>query len=238
MRRGGRVGAIVKAVSNIFWCGLAWLAVVVVTLGVGLIPLFFWASQVFNNGDERIFAFEERFKKLLMPGETLQQGAPQVRGQALFNRRAYLAITNSRVIYVGRQVFGGFKMIDFQWKDMIDIVVSENAFPNLAGSRLQFSLLGGKLFIVDGVSPDMALAIYSRGQSQEQVWEEKRRIRGIEDARGNFGSYGGYGYGVGGGQQQVDEMAGKLEKIKALLDSGAINDVEFEELKAKIIARG
>jgi len=228
------LGNDVKGLSNIIWCVVLWTAALVLTLGFAIFPLGLWAFLVFQGGKGRAEACRERLKQLLIKNETVIADAMQTRAQALFKRREYVATTNSRILYLRRGVFGGFRMLDYQWKDLLDVSMLENGMPSLNGSRLTFRMVTGRAIFVDGLTTDAALKLYSQCQGQEQVWEEKRRIRAIDEHRGTFGS-GMFGLG---GQQEVDQIADKLKKAKDLLDTGAINDVEFEELKAKIIARG
>lgn len=215
-----------KGLSNIFWCVVLWGAALFFTLGFAIFPLGFWAFMVFQGADQRAEQCREKLKTLLIKNEAVIADAMQTRAQALFNRRQYVATTNTRIVYLRRGVLGGFHMLDYQWKDLVDVMMQENTLPSVNGSRLTFKMTDGMAFYMDGLAPEPTLILYRQCQAQEQVWEEKRRIRAVDEDRGIYG------------KQEVDEIAGKLKKIKELLETGAINDVEFEELKAKIIARG
>ena len=82
--------------------------------------------------------------------------------------------------------------------------------------------------------------IYSNAQAQEQAWEEKRRIRAIEETRA---AAGGVYVNTGPtaapevGKKDTASLVDELISLKKLLDTGAITDVEFNEMKSKIIAR-
>lgn len=215
-----------KGLSNIFWCVVLWGAALLFTFGFAIFPLGFWASMVFLGAERRAEQCREKLKGLLIKNEAVIADAMQARAQALFARRQYVATTNTRILYLRRGVFGGFRMLDYQWKDLADVTLEENTLPALNGSKLAFAMVDGSGIFIDGLASEPTLALYKQCQAQEQVWEEKRRIRAVDEDRGIYG------------KQEVDEIAGKLKKIKELLETGAINDVEFEELKAKIIARG
>eukprot|EP01035_Chromulina_nebulosa_P004356 gene4356-5955_t len=91
-----------------------WLAVSVLSIGFGLIPLAIWALLVFVRAEARAAKALAQLERTLMAGETLVAAAPQHRVFALFKRRAVLAITSSRVLIVQRGLIGGFKMVDIQ----------------------------------------------------------------------------------------------------------------------------
>ncbi len=215
-----------RGLSNIFWCVVLWGAALLFTLGWAILPLGFWASMVFLGADRRAEQCRKKLQSLLIKNEAVIADAMQTRAQALFGRRQLVATTNTRILRLRRGVFGGFRMLDYQWKDLVDVTTQENTLPLVNGSRLTFALINKSSFFVDGLAPEPTLALYKQCQAQEQIWEEKRRIRAVDESRGIYG------------QQEVDQIASKLKKIKGLLETGAINDVEFEELKAKIIARG
>jgi hypothetical protein len=216
-----------------------WLLIVVLSLGVGLIPLAIWAALVFLGASERAAKANETLDRTLMTGETVTARAVQHRAFALFKRRTVIAITSSRILTVQRGLLGGFKMADMQWKDLKDVRLEQNILDSLCGSNLAFDslLLGHPGIVVDGVPTQAASAMYSKAQYEEQAWEEKRRVRGLEETRAASGgvSIGAMG-GVGGGESG-DRIVEEIRKAKELLDSGAVSDAEFQEMKAKILGR-
>ncbi|WP_421936591.1 SHOCT domain-containing protein [Phenylobacterium sp.] len=215
-----------------------WLLVSVLSLGVGLIPLAIWAALVFLGAEERAQKARATLKSTLMTGEQVVAEAVQHRVFALFRRRIVIAITSSRILTVQRGLLGGFKMADMQWKDLKDVRLEQNILEVLCGSNLAFdSLLPGHAgFIIDGVPCEAATAMYAKAQYEEQAWEEKRRVRGLEETRAASGGVMiGSADGTGGGGS--DRMVEEIRKAKELLDAGAISDTEFQEMKAKILGR-
>lgn len=215
-----------------------WLLIVVLSFGVGLVPLAIWAAVVFLGAAERADKANAQLDKTLMPGETVVARAIQNRAFALFKRRVALAITSSRILVIQRGLLGGFRMADMQWKDLKDARLEENILPALCGSNLAFDTLtpGGAGIYVDGVASDAAAAMYAKAQYEEQAWEEKRRVRGLEETRAASGGVvigAGQDGAAGGGDRIVEE----IRKAKELLDSGAVSDAEFQEMKAKILGR-
>ncbi len=215
-----------------------WLAVSVLSIGFGLIPLAIWALLVFVGAEGRAAKAQAQLERTLMTGETLVVAAAQHRAFALFKRRAMLAITSSRVLTLQRGLIGGFKMVDMQWKDLKDVRIEQNILDQICGSNLAFDHLSQPQMAVavDGVPSEVATAMYARGQSEEQAWEEKRRIRSLEEMRAQAGgvTVGAMTDAGGGGAERIVD---DIQRAKSLLDSGAISDAEFQEMKAKILGR-
>ena len=101
---------------------------------------------------------------------------------ALLSRRQVFAVTNSRIIRLKRGRLGGFDMNDFQWKDLEDAQVSENVLSSLCGATLTFKARHNGVSMDFAVFPELEIAskAYKHAQQEEQSWEEKRRIRGME----------------------------------------------------------
>lgn len=214
-----------------------WLLIVLLSLGVGLIPLAIWAALVFLGAADRAAKANETLDKTLMTGETVAARAVQHRAFALFKRRAIIAITSSRILTVQRGLLGGFKMADMQWKDLKDVRFDQNILDSVCGSNLAFASLDPAHpgIAVDGVPCEAASTMYAKAQYEEQAWEEKRRVRGLEETRAASGGVMiGGGDGAGSG---ADRMVEEIRKAKELLDSGAVSDAEFQEMKAKILGR-
>ncbi|MGE0157793.1 MAG: SHOCT domain-containing protein [Gemmatimonadales bacterium] len=218
--------------------GLGWWAVAV----VGALGLIYWALVIRGLESRRQKALD-KLSSTLMTNEQTLGDAIQLRSCALLSRRLVVAATSSRVILIARPLLGGFTMRDYQWKDLQDATLSENLLPNLFGSRLSFTIrrdgqdeIEG-VVVADGIETRVAARLYTAAQDQEQAWEEKRRVRSMEEARASSGgiSLGGYG-GNGGGGASVSTLD-ELERAKKLLDTGVISDVEFNEIKSKILSR-
>lgn len=207
-------------------------------VGAGLVLLAVWVAVVFVGAGVRAARAQETLDKTLMPGEAVVARTAQHRVFALFRRRTVVAITGSRIMAIQRGLLGGFTMADMQWKDLRDVRLEQNILDGLCGSNLAFDNLapGQPGITVDGVPSDAAAAIYAKAQYEEQAWEEKRRVRGLEETRAASGGVSiGSGDGAAGGSGQ--RMVEEIEKAKALLDAGAVSDAEFQEMKAKILGR-
>ena len=219
--------------------GIGWWAFAVVG-GLGLV---YW-SLVIRGTEARKAKALEKLASTLMANEQKLGDAIQLRLCALLSRRLVVAATSSRVILIERPLLGGFTMKDYQWKDLHDAALSENLLPNLFGSRLSFTVrrdgedqIEGTV-VADGLEQRVASRLYTAAQEQEQAWEEKRRVRSMEEARASsggitVGGYPGTNAAAGAGASTLDE----LERAKKLLDSGVISDVEFNEIKSKILSK-
>jgi hypothetical protein len=220
---------------------LFWIVLAVVTFGAGLLLLIPYWLLVIRNSEARAVKAEEKLNGALMKDEKILTQGIQGRIYALWSRRDLVAITNSRMILIQRSIFGGFSMSDHQWKDLCDARYSENIIPNVFGAKLRFMRRGGAGIVIDGLSSQVASGIYSHAQAQEQEWEEKNRIRLLEEKRAMSGAsvvqVGHAGTGAAPKDSGVD-MFQDIEKAKKLLDGGVISDAEYQELKAKIISKG
>ena len=228
------MGGVIKIIQFIAIWGL----IAVVTRGYGLIvsPLYYWL--VFVGGEARVQKAQAKLQSVLMKDEAVIASGLQQRLFALFTRRMLVAITSSRLIEIRRSRLGGFDMKDYQWKDLHDARMSENIIPNIFGAKLDLVVRSGSEDItIDGLPSAVASAIYSHAQAQEQEWEEKNRIRDLEERRAASGAtVVSMGNAEGNRAASTDGIFEKLQKAKALFDSGAISDAEYQELKSKLLS--
>lgn len=228
------MGGVIKIIQFIF----VWGVLAIGTMGFGLLlfPLYYWL--VFVGGDARVQKAQDKLQSTLMKDEAVIASGLQQRLFGLFTRRMLVAITSSRLIEIRRSQLGGFDMKDYQWKDLRDARMSENIIPNIFGAKLEFVVRSGAAnIIIDGLPSAVASAIYSHAQAQEQEWEEKNRIRDLEEKRAMSGASVVNVGGQGAAKADEGDLFVSLEKAKKLFDTGAISDAEYQELKAKIISK-
>lgn len=222
--------------------GIIWAMILVFTAGLGLLVLGPVLFLTFAGAEQRAAKAYACLRTTLMRDEELLAEALQHRIFALWHRRALVAVTSSRVLLIQRGLLGGFKMQDIQWKDLVDATIEQNVLPDLCGSNLSFKNSNRQvgLMSIEGVEAQMAADIYAQAQAEEQAWEEKRRVRAMEETRAAAG-----GVVVHAAPQAsspmpaasgANRMLQEVEKAKSLLDIGAISDVEYNEMKAKILA--
>ena len=238
---------------NIFLAIFLWLIVFLISsingyfggsiLLVVILPIYYFL--VFKDSKQRSRKAMEKLDGTLMKDENILHKGIDKRPFALFSRRSVFAVTNSRIINLQRGLIGGYTMRDYQWKDLEDAKISENVLPEICGSTLTFTFSQFPLIMV---YPDLKTAsdIYKVAQLQEQAWEEKRRIREMEETRAQAG-----GISIGNTattsptgstsnndkSMSTSDIADELLKIKELLDKGILSDVEFQEMKSKILSR-
>jgi hypothetical protein len=207
--------------------------------GVGfvLVPLIYWAIALRGSADRALVA-EQKLQSTLMKHESVIVSGLQLRVGALLSRRALIALTNSRVVVITRSLFGGFTMKDHQWKDVRNATLSENILPGLLGSRLTFVVGEGRDPVtVNALPSDVAARMYAHAQTEEQAWEEKQRVRTLEEKRAASGGVIVGAASGAAGAGGTGSMLEDLDRAKKLFDSGAISDAEYQELKSKILSR-
>ena len=252
-----------KALTNILWWICSWilLFIFLFLLGSFLDKTYFgiflfvvlagsYYYLVFRNQNERVKKANSKLLDYLIEGESIIVKGLDTRPFALFKRRQIFAVTNSRIIRLERGLLGGFEMLDYQWKDLKDAQISENVFPSITGSTLTFTFQANSEEPIE-VYPEIEVAskAYRHSQQEEQAWEEKRRIRDMEEKRAKSG-----GVFIGQGSNPIQsnnpindnqdkqqkrkvDISDELFKLKKLLDEGVLSDAEFQEMKSKILSR-
>jgi hypothetical protein len=200
--------------------------------------------------DRGVYDALEALRSLLIDGETLEATAIQRRVFALKHRRILVGATTGRLIVVHRKMFGGFNPIDIRWQDLRDASLDVGMFgatlsvavyrsSDLASSEGPPSQL-----VVPGLRKLEAQEVYRACQARAQAWREKRRIRELEELRAKAGGIQiGAGQFAGGSPRPsaaADEAdsspMARLQRAKEMLQNGLLNDAEFEQIKAKILA--
>ena len=252
-----------KALTNILWWICSWISIFIFLSLLGsfldnnyfgiLIFIVLAGSYyylVFRNQNERVKKANSKLLDYLIEGESIIVKGLDTRPFALFKRRQIFAVTNSRIIRLERGLLGGFEMLDYQWKDLKDAQISENVFPSITGSTLTFTFQANSEEPIE-VYPEIEVAskAYRHSQQEAQAWEEKRRIRDMEEKRAKSG---GVFLGQGSNpiqsnnpindnqdkqQKRKVDISDELFKLKKLLDEGVLSDAEFQEMKSKILSR-
>jgi hypothetical protein len=185
---------------------------------------------------------------LLTSGETLEAWAVQHRLYALNHRRACIAATSGRFIWLNRRLLGGYESADIRWQDLKEtrisagILAADLTLIAQASSDLNIGSEVNRVWTFAGLRKDQAQAMYRICQLHDQVWREKRRIRELEELRARSGGVQ-IGGGQGGGQPYSGDSAGaeseparRLRQAREMLDAKLISDSEYESIKARIVS--
>jgi hypothetical protein len=200
--------------------------------------------------DRGVYDALEALRSLLIDGETLEATAIQRRVFALKHRRILVGATSGRLIVVHRKMFGGFNPVDIRWQDLRDASVDVGMF----GATLSVDVYRSNdlasaegpptRIVVPGLRKLEAQEVYRACQARAQAWREKRRIRELEEMRAKAGGIqigagqlaGGAPRSVPSGDDSDPSPMARLQRAKEMLQSGLLNDAEFEQIKAKILA--
>ena len=200
--------------------------------------------------DRGVYDALEALRSLLIDGETLEATAVQRRVFALKHRRVLVGATSGRLIVVHRKLFGGFNPIDIRWQDLRDASVDVGMFGATLSvdvyrsSDLASSEGPPSRIVVPGLRKLEAQEVYRACQARAQAWREKRRIRELEELRAKAGGIQIGAGQLGGGAPRQPGAAddgdsspmARLQRAKEMLQNGLLNDAEFEQIKAKILA--
>lgn len=196
-----------------------------------------------DPGVERPLA---QLRSVLIPGETLEAWAIQLRLFALLHRRLLIAATSGRLVVLTRKLLGGFDVATIRWQDLEEVTLGVGVLSAelavRAGKATDLASLavpGAQSVRFDGLRKDQAQAVYRICQQQDQAWREKRRVRELEELRARsggiqVGSAPGAALGVSAAGES--DTVRRLQEAKQLLDAKLITDSEYEAIKAKILS--
>jgi hypothetical protein len=200
------------------------------------------ATAAAEPGAEKPLA---QLRSVLIPGETLEAWALQLRLFALLHRRQLIAATSGRLVVLARKLLGGFDVATIRWQDLEEVTLRVGVLSADLGVRAgkatdlaSLAVQGAQRVEFRGLRKEQAQAVYRICQQQDQAWREKRRVRELEELRARSGGIqvgtapGGFGASAAGESDAVR----RLQEAKQLLDAKLITDAEYEAIKAKIIS--
>ena len=185
-----------------------------------------------------------QLRSVLIPGETVEAWAIQMRLFALLHRRLLVAATSGRLIVLTRKLLGGFDVATIRWQDLEEVTLRVGMLSAdlavRAGKATDLASLGAsgsQRVEFHGLRRNQAQAVYRVCQSQDQAWREKRRVRELEELRARSGGIQVMGAPLGGAAAAAgDDAVRRLQEAKRLLDARLITDAEYEAIKAKIVS--
>jgi hypothetical protein len=197
-------------------------------------------SAMDEPGLERALA---QLRSVLIPGETVDACAVQMRLFALLHRRLLVAATSGRLIVLTRKLLGGFDVTTIRWQDLEEVTLHVGMLSAdlavRAGKATDLASLGAsgsQRVEFRGLRRDQAQAVYRICQSQDQAWREKRRVRELEELRARSGGIQVSPGPVAAGGAPGSDAVRRLQEAKQMLDARLITDAEYEAIKARIIS--
>jgi hypothetical protein len=154
-----------------------------------------------------------------------------------------LAATTRRAILYRTKLLGGMVMDDFLWSRLSDAKIAEG----MLGATVSFSVVGLGFVSMDHLPKAQARAFYRFAQQQEEGAMVSRRQFALEEARAAAG-----GVTVNNLTQPFmstpsqpppvpsplaaeNDPVSRIRSLKSLLDSGLIEQSEFDAKKAEIL---
>ena len=198
------------------------------------------ASTTDETGLERPLA---QLRSVLIPGETLEAWAVQMRLFALLHRRQLIGATSGRLVVLTRKLLGGFDLTSIRWQDLEEVTLHVGILSAdlglRAGKAADLASLGSQgaqsvQFV--GLRKEQAQAVYRICQAQDQAWREKRRVRELEELRARSGGIQVTSTPSAPAAAGESDALRRLREAKQLLDAKLITDAEYEAIKAKIIS--
>ncbi len=181
--------------------------------------------------DARIVEATNKIRGMLAATERFECAAVQRRIYALTSRRLIVAATSQRLFAMKRTLLPGFTSTEVHWPELAEASLTEGVF----GATLVIRTTKGEAHTFAGLRKAEAQALYRVCQTREQEWREKHRTRSLEEARAKAG---GVVMNTGTpGAPPAGDPTEQLARAKSMLDQGLISDVEYEEVKARVLSR-
>nr|WP_160148076.1 PH domain-containing protein [Rubripirellula obstinata] len=142
-----------------------------------------------------------------------------------------IVLTDRRVIIFRSKALGRMNMVDVQWMDVSNIHVKEG----VVGASLTVTGLNGHVETIDHLPKPQARSVYRVGQEREEQMREFRRSRKMEEDR-NAASQVNVNTSVAAPVASAPDPMERLSKLKTMLDSGLIEQADFDARKAEILS--
>jgi hypothetical protein len=198
------------------------------------------AAAMDETGLEKPLA---QLRSVLIPGETLEAWAIQMRLFALLHRRQLIAATSGRLVVLTRRLLGGFDLTSIRWQDLEEVTLHVGMLSadlalraGRAADLASLATQSAQRVQFPGLRKEQAQAVYRICQAQDQAWREKRRVRELEELRARSGGIQVSSAPAAPAAGGESDAVRRLQEAKQLLDARLITDAEYEAIKAKIIS--
>ncbi|HXW73473.1 MAG TPA: hypothetical protein VEK10_01555 [Steroidobacteraceae bacterium] len=200
-------------------------------------------SDATDTDEESLQRPLAQLRSVLIPGETLDAWAIQMRLFALTHRRLLVAATSGRLVVLTRKLLGGFDVTTIRWQDLEEVTLRVGMLSAdlalRAGKATDLASLatqGLQRVEFRGLRKEQAQAVYRICQTQDQAWREKRRVRELEELRARSGGIQVTSGPVMGAAGAESDAVRRLQEARQLLEAKLITDAEYEAIKAKIVS--
>jgi len=199
-------------------------------------------SDAAARDEDRVARPLAELRSVLIPGETIEAWAIQIRPVALLHRRLLVAATSGRLIVLSRKLLGGFDVATIRWQDLEEVQLRVSMLSadlalraSKATDLASLGTPGSQRVEFRGLRKQQAQAVYRICQSQDQAWREKRRVRELEELRARAGGIQVTAALPQGAAGESDAVR-RLQEARELLEAKLITDAEYEAIKAKIVS--
>lgn len=144
-----------------------------------------------------------------------------------------VVLTNRRFMIFRPKLLGKMSFVDCLWRDCKDVHLEEN----MIGATLSLTGMNGRTERLDYIPKAQARMIYRHGQEQEELAFHTRRNMQMEELQAGADKTvinQAIGVGPPSTTSSIDPMA-KLIQLKQLLDSGIIDQSEFDAKKSELL---
>ncbi|PAM91601.1 hypothetical protein B4N84_27740 [Flavobacterium sp. IR1] len=147
-----------------------------------------------------------------------------------------IALTNKRIIFCRPRNLGlSMDFQDYAWKDILDCHMKEG----IIGATFSMKTVKGNMNMLDYLPKAQARKLYQFAQQKEEEMVVYRREHDLENKRAIAG--GGIvvnaGLPIAQAVETKEDPLETLQKLKKLLDSEIISQIEFETKKTEILSK-
>lgn len=147
-----------------------------------------------------------------------------------------IALTNKRIIFCRPRNLGlSMDFQDYAWKDILDCHMKEG----IMGATFSMKTIKGNVNMLDYLPKAQARKLYQFAQQKEEEMVIFRREHDLENKRAIAGGGITVNTNVPTSQnvEQKEDPLEILQKLKKLLDSDIISQIEFDSKKTEILSK-
>lgn len=147
-----------------------------------------------------------------------------------------IALTNKRIIFCRPRNLGfSMDFQDYAWKDILDCHMKEG----IIGATFSMKTIRGNMNMLDYLPKAQARKLYQFAQQKEEEMVVFRREHDLENKRAIAGGGITVNTNIPTPQnvEQKEDPLETLQKLKKLLESEIISQIEFDSKKTEILSK-